>query len=288
VIPRPAAHAAQPDVLAVTAFQHYLASPYRFYLRHVEGLRDVDDTVEELTAASFGNLAHAVLGRFGASPLKDSHDPQAIAAYLSTELDAVAREAYGDSPMMAVEIQLEQARARLQAFAAWQAGWARQGWRIERSEATLGEIVATLDLGEGQSVRVRGRIDRIDRHADGRWLILDYKTGERTDTPEKSHRKDGEWINLQLPLYRHLARQVGVTGNVQVGYIRLPRDTNDIGEELAAWTEADLEDADETAREVARRILAGRFWVELESGPSILGEYGPICQDGVFKREVVV
>ena len=287
-VPRPPATIPPPETLSVTAFRDYLASPYRFYLRHVLKLAEMDDAVDELSAASFGNLAHTVLARFGESGLKDSHSPVEIAGFLSSELDAVARETYGESPMMAVEIQLEQARTRLRAFADWQAKWARQGWRIERTEAQQGKIIVPLDLGDGRTVMINGRIDRIDRHTDGRWVIFDYKTGESTSAPEKSHRKDGEWIDLQLPLYRHLARKLGVEGDVQVGYIRLPRSASDVGEEIAAWSADDLATADEAAREVARKVLEGQYWVELTDEPKTLSEYGPICQDGVFDREIVV
>jgi hypothetical protein len=288
VIPRPHPEPRIPNVLAVTAFRDYLASPYRFYLKHVEKLREVDDAIDELSAAAFGNLAHTVLGRFGNSPIKDSQDTAEIAAFLSATLDTVAREDYGDSPVMAVEIQLEQARARLTAFAAWQADWARQGWRIAFTESPAGYEGVPLRLPDGTTIHVVGRIDRIDRHADGRWFIFDYKTGDSSTTPEKAHRRDGEWIDLQLPLYLHIAKSLGVAGDVQLGYLRLPRDTSDIGAEPAGWSAEDLAAADEAIFNVAMKIRSGEFWEELPEEPAVLSEYGPICQDGVTDREVVV
>jgi ATP-dependent helicase/nuclease subunit B len=135
---------------------------------------------------------------------------------------------------------------------------------------------------------VIGRIDRIDRHADGRWFIFDYKTGDSSTDPEKAHRHDGEWIDLQLPLYRHIARSLGVGGDVQLGYLRLPRDTSDIGEKAAAWTAEDLASADQAIMDVATCIRNGVFWKQLDDEPSVLTEYGPICQDGVLERELTV
>ncbi|MBL8850553.1 MAG: PD-(D/E)XK nuclease family protein [Planctomycetaceae bacterium] len=287
-VPRPPAEVPPPTVLAVTAFRDYLASPYRFYLKHVLRLRNVDDAVDELSAAAFGNLAHLVLGRFGVSDIKDSLDDREIFAFLSSTLDHVAREAYGEQPMMAVEIQIEQARTRLRAFAEWQAGWARGGWRIAFTEAPDEQEGVLLTLPDELTVNVRGRIDRIDRHADGRWIIFDYKTGEGSKSIEDAHRDDGEWIDLQLPLYRHLARSLGVSGRVQLGYVRLPRDASRVGEELATWTDDDLASADEAIRQVVLGIRESRYWEVLESEPGVLGEYGPICQDGVMNREVVV
>jgi ATP-dependent helicase/nuclease subunit B len=34
-----------------------------------------------------------------------------------------------------------------------------------------------IQIGGGQQIRVRGRIDRIDRHGDGTYEVIDYKTG---------------------------------------------------------------------------------------------------------------
>ena len=280
-IPRPRPRPEPPAVLRVTAFRDYIASPYRFYLRHIERLEEVDDGVDELSAAAFGNLTHNALSDWGQSDLRDSTDTDAIDGFLSEAVERIALRDYGPSPVMAVKVQLEQARMRLAAFAAWQAQWAAQGWRIRFTEQNVDPV--PFDLGDGRSVQLKGRIDRIDQHAaGGRWAIFDYKTGEQAIHPDKSHRKDGDWIDLQLPLYRHLARSLGVTGAIQLGYIRLPRDTNDVGAQLAEWTADDLAAADRTAQDVARRILDQHFWEELRATPDTLSEFGPICQDNVF------
>ncbi len=272
----------------MTAFRDYLASPYRFYLKHVVGLRTVHDGADELTAMAFGNLAHEALKQFGRSELKSSTDPGAIHEFLSHALDEIATDTYGTERMMAVEIQLKQAEVRLRAFAAWQAEWARQGWRIEHTEAAH-EAGVAFDLRDGRSIRLRGRIDRIDRNdATGAWIIFDYKTGESSESPEKSHCPGGVWQDLQLPLYCHLAAPLGATGDVRLGYIRLPRDTNQAGVLIAGWTADDLAQADDVARDVARRILDGEFWQVLAQPPGTLQEFDTICQDGVFDREAIV
>ncbi len=41
---------------------------------------------------------------------------------------------------------------------------------------------------------LRGRIDRIDYHESlGRLCVLDYKTADRGQPPDKTHRRGGEW-----------------------------------------------------------------------------------------------
>ena len=81
-----------------------------------------------------------------------------------------------------------------------------KGWAIEHAEWKPAARV-TLDL-DGSAVALSGRIDRIDRNADGRYAILDYKFGEAAKTPDKARLRDGEWIDIQLPLYAYLAREV--------------------------------------------------------------------------------
>ena len=55
-----------------------------------------------------------------------------------------------------------------------------------------------MDLGDGRTLRVSGRIDRIDRRPDGTLVLRDYKTG-------KAPRDDGGLFRggrqLQIPFY---------------------------------------------------------------------------------------
>ena len=78
---------------------------------------------------------------------------------------------------------------------------------------------------------LRGRIDRIDvQESSGKRMIFDYKTSDTAKSPEKAHRKkSGEWIDLQLPLYRHLVADLGIEGPVELAYIILPKDISRVG-----------------------------------------------------------
>ncbi len=272
--------------IPVTGFSSYLASPYRFYLGHVLKLRTLDDDVEELDARDFGNLLHSVLKGFGRSDWKHSKDEAAIARYLDQQLDISADLMYGGDPLFPVQIQIEQARDRLKAFAAWQAKRALDGWEIIFTEKG-GEV--TLALGDERTVQIHGQIDRIDRHrGDHTWAILDYKTGEQRRAPREVHFARGQWVDLQLPLYRLLAEPHGVTGDVQLGYISIPRDNDRLECLLADWSEEELREAEAVARLTAGRILNREFWQILDRPPISQSEFGPICQDGVLDREVIV
>ncbi len=286
VVPRPDPERAFEGPIPVTGFSAYLASPYRFYLRHVLKLRTLDDDVEELDARDFGNLLHSVLKGFGRSEWKHSKDEAGIARYLDQQLDVSANLLYGGDPLFPVQIQIEQARDRLKAFASWQARRSLDGWEIMSTEEG-GEVTLTLD--DGRTVQIHGQIDRIDRHrSDHTWAILDYKTGEQRKAPREVHIAKGQWVDLQLPLYRLLAEPHGVTGDVQLGYITIPRDNDRLECLLAEWSEDELREAEAVARRTAARILDRHFWQELDRPTPSQPELGPICQDGVLDREVIV
>ena len=108
---------------------------------------------------------------------------------------------------------------------------------------------------------ISGKIDRIDRHqGDGRVAILDYKTGDEVRQPGRTHRdRDGRWIDLQLPLYRHLAALFESDRPPVLGYVALPGRDVTCTPLLADWCADELEDADGVARDVIRRIRAGDF-----------------------------
>ncbi len=272
----------------VTEFKDYLVSPYRYYLRNVLGLGEVNDSVVELDPAGFGSLIHGVLQEFGMSDETTQTDSVQIARFLNSQLDDIVAKRYGNDPLFPVHIQVEQIRHRLNVFSQWQASWVQQGWETKFTEIGFGKN-ASLKLDDGSSITLRGRIDRVDYHPKlDEWVIFDYKTSDKAKSPEKTHRYQNEWIDLQLPLYRHLAKPFGVKGKVRLGYITLPRTTPQIRDQIAEWSEDELQEADDVARMIAEKVINQEFWVELEKPISWFQEYSGICQDGVFGREAIV
>ena len=285
-VPRPQPLAEPITKMSVTSFKTYLACPYRFYLSRVLKLNCVDDDAMELDGARFGELAHAVLERFGLSDMRDIADADVIEKELNYLLNQLVQERFGEHPGAALLVQVEQLRLRLQRFARWQAEWFAQGWRIEHSELSFSQQPGKLDV-DGQPMQLTGRIDRIDVNENtGNRMILDYKTSDAGDSPAKTHRKrSGEWIDLQLPLYRHLVRELGIGDFIDLGYIVLPKSVAKVGLARADWTDEDLLDADREASEVIRAIRAARFWPPTDPPPAYSEEFASICMDGVFGRK---
>jgi ATP-dependent helicase/nuclease subunit B len=285
VVRRPARLEQPITTINVTAFRSYLACPYRFYLQHVVKLASRDDAAEELGADTFGTLLHEVLGEFGSDPIHRETNPDKIRRFLHHTLNRYVTRHYGAEHLPALAVQIVQARHRLDAFAVWQASRTRDGWEIKYVETSGGAESACLELGDGISMTLCGRIDRIDQR-DDRWAILDYKTGDTAKTPEETHRKSHQWVDLQLPLYIRLARTLGCDGPLQLGYIVLPKDVAKVDALMAEWDAAMLASAEQRAREVALAIYRQEFWPPSDKTPEFPSEFAAICQDEAFCRNL--
>lgn len=247
-----------PTKLRVSAFKSYLDSPYKFYLEHVLGLTTLDDRSSELDPRRFGTLTHAVLEDLGRDGPHASSDPDEVGAFLAAALRRHAAAGFGADPLPAVALQVEQLEHRLRLFARAQAQRAAEGWRIHAVEWRASAPVF-LEI-DGEKLELTGRIDRIDRHVDGRWAILDYKTGDKQKEPREAHfKKDGSYLDLQLPLYRHLARELGFPGEPELGYAWIGKEDTGCGFFLADFTPAELEAALGEARRIVRAVRRGDF-----------------------------
>ena len=275
-LPVPAAPLA---CVSATGLSAYLECPFTFYLRHVLKMEARDDRAAELDPAAFGELCHASLDAFGRSDLRDSCDAHAIAAFLEREVWQRVRGQFGPSLPAVVHMQAAAAVKRLAFFAERQARLRAEGWRIVETEQTL----ALCERG----LTVRGRVDRIDRHADtGAWRIIDYKTWDRlgkrggverflssskTDLEAAEQRGlpafpfEGVphvWADLQLPLYRLMLearKSARAEDDVACGYFALGATADETL--CAAWDLAPLRDAAiDCVRRLADGLRDGVFW----------------------------
>jgi RecB family exonuclease len=287
-----------PQPLSVTAFAPILRDPYGWVLEHVLRLRESCDDQQELDALAFGSLAHTVLERFAHTAEAESSDPVRVRTRLGRILDSVVKDLFGPSPLPAVPVQVEQLRARLGAFAAWQAGWVAQGWRIHAAEARTPKGGSPLDV-DGRPVLLAGRVDRIDRNlVTGAWMVMDYKTGEGGADPGRARSRDGRWTDLQLPLYAFLLGDLchrdgtplappGPQASVGLAYLPISGGPGPVQLMVAEWTPADLDSALEAAREVIRGLRSRREvvfdpWV---SGAAARGALAALLGVGLLDEE---
>ena len=284
--PPPPAPLTQPITqLSPTDFRNYIACPYRFYLQKVLRLRTIREDVAQMDPRTFGTLLHEVVRQLDDDSMRACSDVDAIRDFLSHQLDSCAANQFGAAPPPVVRIQVEQMRLRLKAFAERQARRAAEGWRILYTEQSVTSGFPADEPLDGEPLQLTGTIDRIDIHADtGEWAIFDYKSGDAGTTPDAAHRKKGEWVELQLPLYRHLARALDAPaeGAFRLGYILLPKDTKQVAFAEAKWTDEDLRQADDKARDVVRRVRNEEFWPPTSPPPKFSEWAAAVCLDNVL------
>ncbi len=272
--------------LSVTAFKEFLRCPYRFYLSKILRLETAADTGTEMDPRAFGNLAHEVLESFGLSDTRDSQQEKQIVEFLNSELDRRVDQLYRGSRLPAVRIQIEQMRLRLQQFASLQAKRASEGWRIVSAEE---KVVHPLTV-DGEEFQIKGTIDRVDVHESTRQVeIWDYKTSDKGDDPTTVHLTRSGWKDLQLPLYRHLVKQIKSIQSlnldtVNLGYVLLPKQIDRVRFSLLECTSEQLAEADEQVESIVRQIRGGKFWPPKAKPPEYSQDFAGICQDNAFEK----
>lgn len=268
------------EKISPTDFSEYLSCPFRHYLKRVLWLDAFAPAPREMDALVFGTLVHEALERFGTTSPTVS-DPAAIESIVVADLDSAATRIFGPHPSPAVRIQLEGARERLRAFASIQAAQAADGWQIVSVERKL-EKDDGLSIGP---LKLSGKIDRIERNTrTGAWRVIDYKTHASPKQPAQSHlgsppanewvddaavHIDGRpkrWRDLQLPLYRLIARHWhgGEIGDapLDAAYFTLAADPADSGIlDFPQLNDDTVQQSAITCAEaVATNVAHGIFW----------------------------
>jgi ATP-dependent helicase/nuclease subunit B len=195
--PRPPV-AARPRKLSVTEVGTWMRDPYAIYARHILGLRPLEPLGADPGAAERGQFIHEALDHFVRTW------PAALPADALKRLLESGRAAFGDL------------MARPEVWAFWWPRFERiAGWvvRTERGRRdtirpVTTEIRGRLEFdGRAGAFTLTAKADRIDRLADGRLAIIDYKTGV-----VPSHTEIGLGLSPQLPLEAAIALSGGFTG----------------------------------------------------------------------------
>ncbi len=182
----------------MTEIEHWLRDPYTIYAKHILRLKPIEAIDVAPGAAERGTFIHAAIGEF----------TQKFAAGLPPnpigELITIGRKHFAEHQ------DFPEAKAfwwpRFERIARWFARWEteRRGAIAAIAAEIRGEIV--IPLAEGR-FKLRGIADRIERRADGSYVILDYKTGM-----ERSDKQVRTGLAPQLPLEAAILRKGGFPG----------------------------------------------------------------------------
>jgi ATP-dependent helicase/nuclease subunit B len=205
--------AVRPKSLSVTDIENWLRDPYTVYAKYILRLTPLDPVDMSPGAAERGNIIHAAVGEF-TERFATGLPPDPVRALIEI-----------GKPHFAPLEDFPETRAfwwpRFQRIAHWFAAWEAQ--RRPDIRTVAAEIRGEIDIPMAEGVfKLVGRADRIERHTDGRFVILDYKTGSA-----RTEKQVSSGLAPQLTLEAAILRQGGFAGIArdasvaQVGYVLL-------------------------------------------------------------------
>jgi RecB family exonuclease len=200
--------------------------------------------------SAVGSLIHALVADQGRS------ESQIVA-----ELERLWEKLPFESSWYA-DNELARHRAMLSAFAQW-----REETRGELTEVgTEVAVDGVLDCGgDQQGVRVRGRIDRLERDSAGRLVVVDVKTG-KTPVSKDDAQRHAQLALYQLAIAEGLLPHGDSPGGGQLVYLGRTGAGGPTVREQAAMTADVRDDWKETVRAAAAATRGPQFVARINDG----------------------
>jgi hypothetical protein len=194
------------EPLSATSVEQYASCPFKFFLRAVLRVGELEEVDDEIDHRTLGRLYHDVLERLFSRLGVEQRFPLVVddaVAELADEVcdDVIAEwrrtEPLGHPALFAVE----ERRLRERVLALLKA----EGERVPAEGCTPRHFERAFGPLAFGDVWLRGKIDRIDV-GPGRAVVLDYKTGSKKPLVEQV-RQDALCVtSWQLPIYAAAAR----------------------------------------------------------------------------------
>ncbi|CCH00686.1 hypothetical protein FAES_2677 [Fibrella aestuarina BUZ 2] len=169
-----------------TALNHFVACSMRFYFERIVGIREEEEVDERIDVAEFGTWLHNTMENLDKEyrMLGKPVTQEVVKTLLDREYRNVMGGRVSDTGYNLLFYQL--AHDLMQAFQDYQnRETLDKGITVLATERTLITYLP-VDLGNGEVVTVKlgGKIDRLERLANGTIRIVDYKSG-KVDLPTK-------------------------------------------------------------------------------------------------------
>lgn len=177
--------------LSVTDFDQLKSDPYSFYAKRILGLPVLEKVDADASYAWRGSLVHDILEKWF------TDDSCAVDSLVQRANDLLAQES--TDPLLRALWQ-----PRISAGLRWVAKETARLMEEECRVVAVAEQPGSININ---GITVRGRVDRIDRTADGDLVIIDYKTGMPPSTKQIN-----AGFALQLGLIGYMAEQLAFKG----------------------------------------------------------------------------
>ncbi len=222
----PAAAARSPfaadTVVSPTSLQSWAECPFRYFLGHMLRVAEHETPEETLriSALDKGSLVHRALDRFFHEVPERTAPDEPWTPEERARLEAIGEQECDDAERSGIAgrpLMWEAERARILRDLG---GFLDRDEELRLRLGTVqvaselafgmdGAAPVTVEVAPGRRVRLRGRVDRVDRSPDGeRLVVIDYKTGAVWSAHD---RLDEDPVSggllLQLPVYAAAARE---------------------------------------------------------------------------------
>jgi ATP-dependent helicase/nuclease subunit B len=193
VQPAPVVSATQlPRRYSPTTYQTLLDCPYRFFVKSVLAIKELDEADDALDKSDYGNALHHILKTF-----HDSAPPPERDAALA-RLNEISAAEFAALPAWTAAAWRTRWETIQPAYIDAWLEWVAQGWHYQSGEAAFETPFNVTGLGD---ITLHGRVDRVDARGEAR-TVIDYKTGAASGLKKKL--KDPAEA-IQLPFYAWLA-----------------------------------------------------------------------------------
>ena len=209
--------------LSFSRVQAYLRCPWLYHLVYDLGWRSGPSA-----GMALGQSVHRTLGRFLAADNSERTQDRLFEIFDEEWVNE------GFESPEATLAAYESARAMLHRF-------------FEGEKSLFADVVATekdFDIPFGDELRFRGTLDRLDRHSDGTYEIVEYKTRVEGWTPERTD------ADLQMTFYALGMKTVLQGAPVRLRYHFLSNGESRVVERSAAQ----LSDAERILRDVGQKL----------------------------------
>ena len=284
---------AAPWHFRATDLERYAGCPFRYFLEHILGIAVLEEpeALQRLSGLDRGSLMHRILHRAlrrakreGRLPLRPESEGLVI---------EVAREGFeefeqqgrvGCRPLWELErgglerdlrrFVLDEAADRSGYVPAYFEASFGTRPREEADELSSQEGVL-FDLGDAGTVRIVGRIDRIDldrERTHGR--VIDYKTGSARGKPKAN--SFGGGTALQLPLYLKAAEALLGGATIDEALYRFVTENKAMAFTREAYAEREAELRTILAT-ITEGIRKGRFFAGVTDAPCRNCDFAAAC-----------